>query len=166
MSRLIVMSFAFFAIVLPLTAFGASEVQVGGDFRLSSGNLIFSDGTTQTTAATGTGVSIGVTKVVHGLAGADGSTAATTFSVNHTGTGFYTITFTTSFSGAPTCVVTSVGHQTDSMGYVACELSSVPSTNSASISCFQYIPMYNDGNGTYYYNPSAIDTPFTLICVK
>jgi hypothetical protein len=166
MTKAIVILFVCFIVMVPFAAFGASEVQVNGNLRLSSGSLIFSDGTMQSSAATGTGVSIGISKVVHGLVGEDGATAATTFSVTHSSTGSYAITFATSFNSAPTCTVTSVGHQNDGMGYVACELSGMPSTGSASISCFQYQPQYNSGNGTYYYSYIGTDSPFTFICVQ
>jgi hypothetical protein len=167
MSKALVILFVCFMIVSAVTVYGASEVQVNGVFRITpGGSIIFGDGTTQTTAATGEGVAIGITKVVHGLVGADGLTAATTFSVTHSGTGFYTVTFATSFSSAPTCTVTSLGHQNDGMGYVACELSAVPTTNSVAISCFQYEPKYNSGSGSYYYSYIATDTPFSLICVQ
>jgi hypothetical protein len=166
MSKGLVILLLCIAVMFPFTAFGVSEVQVNGNLRLSSGSLIFSDGSTQSSAATGTGVSIGITKVVHGLVGANGSSAGAGYSVAHSGTGFYTINFTSSFGAAPTCTVTSLGHQTTSLGYIACELSNVPGIESVTFSCMQYRPVYNSGTSLYEYEEIMTDTPFTFICVQ
>jgi hypothetical protein len=55
MARVIIIFVLMFAAAFPLSAFGASEVQVDGILRINpGGNIVFPDGTTQTTAATPT----------------------------------------------------------------------------------------------------------------
>ena len=167
----IVLSLLFVLVIFPVSAFCDSEVQVDGNLRLKSGgSLVFSDGTSASSTSslcTGgcTGTVEGVIKAVHGIYGGSGPLAGNGFSVAQNGTGDYTITFANAFSSSPHCVVSSVGHITTSQGYAACELSSVPGTTSMTVTCMQYIPQYNSGNGTYYYSEQFVNSPFSFICM-
>jgi hypothetical protein len=160
-------------VIFPMAVFGASEVQVDGNLHLlSGGSLVFTDGTSASSTSslcTGgcTGTVDGITKVVHGIYGGSGALTGNGFSVVYNDIGSYTITFANSFSSAPHCVVTSLGHQNDGNGYAACELSGPPSTTSAVITCFQYKPAWTTYNGTTYnYSYIAINTPLSFICLN
>jgi hypothetical protein len=108
------------------------------------------------------GVTNGVTNAVHGTFGPNAELYApvNSFSVLRTGAGAYKITFTTPFSSTPTCVVTPMGHTHDGLGYDACELSGLPSTSSATITCYQYAP----SGATYTY--VATDSPIAFMCLQ
>jgi|GEM_PF-6102903 len=169
MSKAIVVLCVCFALMFPVVALGDSEVNVDGNLRLTSGGyLIFTDGTaansTSSMCSGGcTGSVDGITKAVHGIYGGSGALTGNGFSVTHNGTGSYTITFTSAFSEAPHCVVTSLGHVSTSQGYVACELSSVPTASSFTVTCMQYIPI----SFTYpYYSESFINSALSFICLK
>jgi hypothetical protein len=112
------------------------------------------------------GVANGITKGVHGLVGANGATAAAGVSVIHSGTGVYALTFNPAFGGAPTCVITPLGHQSDGNGFIACEPSNVSTTTGVTFSCFQYLPAWTSYSPTYSYSYLEIDTPFMFICVN
>jgi len=164
-------------ITLALLLLMATSTFAAGDVKIN-GDLEFPDGTIQSTATvqgpqgekgdTGPagpqgapGTTNGITKAVHGLFGPSGViTPGNGFSVKHTGTGAYTVTFTTPFNTAPHCLLTSLGHQQTSTGYADCELSALSTTSSINITCFKYIP----GNGSYSEQPS--DNALTFICIE
>ena len=123
------------------------------------------------------GTTNGITKAVHGTFGQNGEfTPGNGFSVNHTGTGAYVVTFTTPFTSAPNCGITPLGHYHDINGYAACELSNVAATTAITITCWQYIPILykvlNNNTGLIEnfvyssYESMLIDQPLTFICLQ
>jgi hypothetical protein len=124
----------------------------------TGGRVVFPDTTSLSSAS-----EKGITTAVHGIVGPNGASSAKNCTVSHTGTGEYTIAFEASlFSSAPDCVVSSVGHVQTNTGYSSCELSNVPTTASATVSCMKYIPTL----GTPPYAEEFYDTPFTFICMN
>lgn len=105
---------------------------------------------------------------VHGIVGSNGEYYPNKgFTVTIESVGVYIITFNPLFSGAPDCVVTSLGHSRTSNGYNACELAVVlPTSSSMRISCIQFRPEYNQNTGSYYYSAEANATPFSFICMN
>lgn len=111
------------------------------------------------------GVADGISKGVHGTISSSSSIiTGTGFTVARTASvpaGSYTITFSTAFSGPPDCVISAVGHNTNtniSFAYVACEESAV-SAQVVRVDCRYYEPYIDISN-------HLIDDTFTFICVK
>lgn len=125
----------------------------------AGGRVVFPDSTSLSSAS-----EKGIMTAVHGIVGPNGETNPKNYTVSHTqGTGIYTIAFAVSlFSSAPNCVVSSVGHVQTSTGYSSCELSGIPTTASATVSCIKYIPTL----GAPPYAELFFDTPFTFICMN
>lgn len=145
-------------------AIAESVTVKGPDIVLpTDGRVVFPDGSSLSSAS-----EKGITTAVHGIVGPDGLSAAKNCTVSHTGTGAYTIAFAASlFSSAPICVVTSVGHVQTNTGYSSCELSNVPTTESATVTCMKYIPKFTTWAAPdNYYTEQFYDTPFTFICMN
>jgi hypothetical protein len=108
----------------------------------------------------------GISAAVHGTVSTDGSIlSGTGFTVNHDGTGVYSITFNASFSTTPDCI----SHSTYTASpYFSCTAVGT-STSNVSVQCTTP-GVYCDSNtgGMCYLDPESfvfVDERFTFICV-